>query len=363
MEEGQPFPRPAFAPDFDFDRSPFTVAWEITRACALACRHCRAETIPYRNPNELSMEEGLDLVDQVADLGARVLVITGGDPLMREDVFGFIARGSERGLYVALSPSATGRAKRVAIEQAKEAGARSIHVSLDGPSPEAHDGFRGVRGSYKRTLEIMRWASELGMSLQVGTTVGRWNLEDLQDIAAVVEENGASIWSLFFLVPTGRGRREDTLSAEEHEETYRWLHRYSRTAGVRVRTIAGQPYRRLAAQEAGGMRPGENGRGMEALGVSDGKGFCFVSHTGEVCPSGFLQLSAGNVRRTPLAEHYRSSKLFRELRQPSLLKGKCGYCPFNRICGGSRARAYAMTGDYLAADPTCAYDPRETVPA
>lgn len=290
MGRDRPFPRPAFAPDFDFDRAPFTVAWEITRACALACRHCRAEAIPHRNPRELSTEEGLRLVDRISELGTRVLVVTGGDPLMRDDVFEFIVRGAGRGLYVALSPSATGRAREAAIEKAKEAGARSIHVSLDGPTAEKHDGFRGVRGSYRRTLEIMRWAGGLGMSLQVGTTVGRWNLEDLPDIAAVVEENGASIWSVFFLVPTGRGRCEDTLSAEEHEEVYRWLHRYSRTAEVRVRTIAGQPYRRLAAQEAGEMRPGEGGRGMEALGVNDGKGFCFVSHTGEVYPSGFLQL-------------------------------------------------------------------------
>jgi AdoMet-dependent heme synthase len=363
--------------EIDFDQRPFTMAWEITRACALNCIHCRAEAQKRRHPQELSTEEGLNLIDQMVGMGRPILVITGGDPLMRKDVYQFIEYAVNSGLRVALSPSATKLVTRERLQQVHEAGIHMIHISLDGSTPEVHDAFRGFRGSYDRTIEISRDIRELGIPLQVGTTVSRYNLHDLPAIAQVVEGLGVTVWSVFFLVPTGRGRLEDMISPQEHEAVFNWLYNLSREMPFQVRTTAAQAYRRVVIQrtreaqglpmppEAGGMRweltgagyAFKEGRAPQEKGVNDGKGFCFIDHLGNVCPSGFLQVSAGNVRERSLAAIYRDSTLFRELRDVSLLKGKCGICEFKEVCGGSRARAYAVTGDYLAPDPSCPYIP------
>jgi radical SAM protein len=375
--------------EVDFEQTPFTVAWETTRACGLACIHCRAEAIPYRDPGELSTEEGYGLIDQVVDLGRPILVVTGGDPLMRPDVYDLLRYAVERELWVALSPSATGKLTVAALEKARAAGTHMLHLSLDGSTPETHDSFRGVRGSYARTVARLREGGELGFLLQVGTTVSRHNLHDLARIAERVEEVGADVWTVFFLVPTGRAQREQMLSAAEHEQVFQWLHQLSQRAPFHVRTIAAQHYRRVVLQAqqpqhapvanaAGAVngppgsadtprweytgtgfsaRLGMQHRAPKVRGVNDGNGFCFIGHTGDVYPSGFLQLKAGNVREQSLASIYRESPLFRALRTPALLKGKCGACEYRAVCGGSRARAYALTGDYLAPDPTCVYVP------
>lgn len=348
----------------DFDRAPFTVAWEITRACALRCFHCRAIAQPRRHPGELTTEEGFRLVDDIAESGAVVLVITGGDPLMRPDVAEFVAYARSRGLRVALSPSATRLVTREALARLQRVGMEMVHVSLDGATPETHDAFRGVRGSFARTAEVLRHVRELGIPLQVGTTVCRRNVDELAAIAEVVGEAGVQMWSVFFLVPTGRAQAADVLSADEHERVLEWLAEFAASAPFSVRTTAAPQYRRVllqrAARAGGPPAPGaarREGYPTAAWGVNDGKGFCFVDHLGNVCPSGFLQLPAGNVRERPLSRIYRESPLFRALRDPSQLKGKCGRCEFRTVCGGSRARAYALTGDPLAADPTCAYEP------
>ena len=355
---------------FDFDRSPFTVAWEVTRACALRCVHCRAVAQPRRHPAELTTEEGLRLVEQVADAGARVLVITGGDPFMRPDIEEFVRHGRELGLRVALSPSATGRVTRERMTRLAEAGVEAVHVSVDGSTAPVHDAFRGVRGSFARTERVLALVRSLGLSLQVGTTVCRRNVHDLAGIADLVRAAGAQVWSVFFLVPTGRAQVDDLLSAEEHEAVLTWLAEFAQSAPFYVRTTAAPQFRRVVLERAGAgatfggaairtgsayvRRPSDP---TAAIGVNDGKGFCFVDHLGNVCPSGFLQLAAGNVRQQPLAAIYRTSPLFRALRDPDRLGGKCGRCQYRAVCGGSRARAFALTGDYLAADPTCAYDP------
>ncbi len=357
-------------PPFDFDRSPFTVAWEVTRACALRCVHCRAAAQPRRHPDELTTEEGLRLVDQIAEAGARVLVITGGDPFMRPDVSAFVARGREAGLRVALSPSATGRVTPRALAALREAGMEMVHISLDGASEAVHDAFRGVRGSFALTMRVLEAVRALDIPLQIGTTVCRRNVHGLSAIAKAVERAGASVWSVFFLVPTGRAQAADVLSAEEHEAVLSWLADFAERAPFYVRTTAAPQFRRVVLQRTAGAgrapspairtgaayvrRPSDPSAGA---GVNDGKGFCFVDHLGNVCPSGFLQIPAGNVRERPLAEIYRETPLFRALRDPDRLGGKCGRCEFREICGGSRARAYALTGDYLAEDPTCAYEP------
>lgn len=378
------FPEAAGAPappaatryfDVDFAQTPFTIAWEMTRACALACVHCRAEALPRRDPRELTTEEGRRLIDQIVELGRPILVLTGGDPLMRRDLYDLAAYAIGRGLRVALSPSATRLVTRKALQRLKDLGISMLHLSLDGATAGVHDTFRGVAGSFERTREILHDVVDLGVPLQIGTTVSRHNLDTLPAIAAVVAAARATVWSVFFLVPTGRGQVADMISAADHERVLRWLHDHSRAAPYRVRTTAAPHYRRVVIQalrrERGGSRQGEpprweatgagyafrEGRAPQERGVNDGDGFCFVSHTGEVCPSGFLQLSAGNLRERSLVALYRTAPLFRALRDRTLLRGRCGRCAFRGVCGGSRARAYSLTGDYLAEDPSCAYQP------
>ena len=357
--------------EVDFNQTPFTVAWEVTRACAYACIHCRAEAQPKRDPRELTTEEGFRLIDELVDVGRPILIVTGGDPMMRPDLLDLIRYAAGRGLRVALSPTATKLVTLERLREARDAGVARIQMSLDGSRPEVQDAFRGRPGSFQRTLEILDDIRSAGISLQVGTTVSRYNVDDLDAIARVVGEYGTVMWSLFFLVPTGRGRREDMISPEEHERVFNWLYDLSKTAPFDVRTTAAQHYRRVVIQrrrqeatssETGLLVTGAgysfaDGLGQSNRGVNDGNGFAFISHTGDVCPSGFLPLPGGNVRDKPFAEIYRNSTLFRDLRDYSGLKGKCGVCDFRDVCGGSRARAYAVSGDYLESDPYCVYQP------
>jgi radical SAM protein len=369
-------PKPSYFA-VDFDRTPFTVAWEITRACALACVHCRAEAMPRRDPRELTTEQGFRLIDTLVEIGRPILIVTGGDPLMRRDVEDLVSYAVGQGLRVGLSPSATALVTHERLQRLQALGLSMIHISLDGSTAEVHDAFRGVHGSHQRTIEILADAQTLRIPIQVGTTVTRRNWRDLPAVAEMVARLGVRVWSVFFLVPTGRGRVDDMLDASEHEQVLQWLHTVSAVAPFAVRTTAAQHYRRIVIQKerlargepadgpatdvrwelTGAGYAFRGGRAPVEQGVNDGKGFCFVSHIGEVYPSGFLQLSAGNVRERSLVDIYRASPLFRELREPDLLKGRCGACSYRRVCGGSRARAFGLTGDYLAADPTCLYDP------
>jgi radical SAM protein len=376
-------PKPPVA-DVDFNLTPFTVAWEITRACALRCVHCRAEAQPKRDPRELTTEEGFRLIDQIAEIGGPILVLTGGDPMMRRDIFDFITYAAkDRGLRVALSPSATALVTRERLRRARDAGVTRTHISLDGATQESHDNFRQSPGSFQRTLEIMDDLRDLGMSLQIGTTVSRYSLHELDAIADIAARYGAVMLNFFFLVPTGRGTAEDMISPEAHERIFNWMYDLAKTAPFDVRTTAAQHYRRVVIQrrrqemaeaaargEKVAAGPGGSmhltgagysfagGLGQSTMkGVNDGNGFAFISHIGEVCPSGFLQIPAGSVRRQSFVEIYRHSPLFRELRDYTKLKGRCGACDFRDVCGGSRARAFAVTGDYMETEPYCIYVP------
>ena len=334
-------------PSLDLSQSPIVTIWEVTQACDLACLHCRASARPYRNPAELTTEEGLRLIDQAAELGTRLFVFTGGDPLKRPDLYRLIRHAAELGLHPSITPSATPLLTDEAIQAMAEAGADAVALSLDGDDAELHDSFRGWSGSFAQTIRAAAAVRRAGLRLQINTTVTRHNVHRLEAIAERVAELGAMRWSVFFLVPVGRGAALPVLSAEEHERVYEWLVEFEERAPFAVKATEAPAFRRVRMQR--GRRPG--------LPISDGRGFCFISHTGEVYPSGFLPVSAGNVRDAALSELYRNSPLFRALRDPSRLKGRCGVCPFRDVCGGSRARAYAMTGDYLAEEPTCAFDP------
>lgn len=346
----------------NYDQGPAVIFWETTRACALVCRHCRAEAQPKRHPLELTTQQGFALLDRMADFDNRpIVILTGGDVMMRRDVFDLISYGLETGLIVSLSPSATALVRPHRLRRAYEAGLSRISFSLDGARPQTHDAFRGVAGSFQRTQECISDAVDAGLSVQINTTVTRYSLPELEELKDIVEGLNVTLWDLFFLVPTGRALRQDMISPEEHEQVFNWMYDVSKTSSYGVRATLGQHYRRVAMQRRHG---GDGGAVSNTLSrrfhegtTNDGKGVCFISHTGEVQPSGFLPITAGNVRTAPLAELYRNAPIFKELRNPELLRGKCGACPFRAICGGCRARAYALTGDYLAAEPCCVYQP------
>ncbi|MHB1712225.1 MAG: radical SAM protein [Acidimicrobiales bacterium] len=330
----------------DFSRAPMTLAWEVTRACPLRCVHCRADAQHHRDARELSTEEGAILIDQAAAMGTRVFVLTGGDPLARPDIFDLIAHATSTGMYVGFSPSVTGRLRSGALERAVAAGTGTVHLSLDGATPATHDAFRGIGGHFERTRRAIDAACALGARLQIATTVSRRNIAELAAIARLLDGRVDS-WTLFFLVMTGRAQAADTLTAAQEEHALHWL--ASGEFSFTVRTVEAPQFRRVRAQLGLSVAPG----------VTDGNGFCFVSHVGGVQPSGFLPVTVGNVRDRPLRHWYRDHPVFRALRDPSQRGGTCGRCEFLAICGGSRARAWAATGDLLAADPTCAHVPSE----
>jgi radical SAM protein len=354
----------------DFDMSPFTIAWEVTRACAFACVHCRADAQHKRDPRELSTEEGYELIDRFKAFGNPILIFTGGDPMMRRDLFDLISYATEKGLRCSLTPTATALPTRERLQKAKDAGILRIALSLDAPSPEIHDDFRQVKGSWERTMNILRNAQAAGLSAQVNTTVTKHNVDLLPEMVRFVEEVGAVQWSLFFLVPTGRAQIEQMISAEEHERVFNWLYDLSTTSSFDIKATAAPMYRRVAierrkAEAAEGEAVTFQGAGFQyddglhrpVKGVNDGKGFLFVSHIGEIMPSGFLPLSVGTVREMDVVEAYRGHPVFKDLRDVTRLKGKCGICEYREICGGQRGRAYGVTGDYLEVDPACLYKP------
>ncbi len=360
--------------DANFDLAPFTIAWELTRACAFACKHCRAEAQPKRDPNELNTEEALRLVDQIREFGDPILVITGGDPMMRRDLYDILGYAVQKGLRTSLTPTTTRLVTRETLARVKDAGVRRVAVSLDGPTAAVHDAFRGFSGSFETAQRIIKTVADVGLSLQINTTVSRYNVGLLEEMAEVVGRSNVVQWSLFFLVPTGRANHADMISPEEHEQVFNWLYELGKPASFDIKSTAAPAYRRVVIQRqraaegpSAGKEPApalagagyryKDGLGRPAKGVNDGNGFCFISHKGDVCPSGFLPVSAGNVRDQSLVDIYRNAPLFRSLRDTSALKGRCGRCEFRDVCGGSRARAYATTNDPLAEDPSCVYQP------
>lgn len=357
----------------DFNERPFIAIWEVTQACDLACVHCRASAQPKRHPEELTTEEGKRLIDQVGTWKVPVFVLTGGDPIKRPDLFELITHARSVGVRVSLTPSATPLLTREVIFRLKEAGLARLAVSMDGASAATHDAFRGLSGSFARTLDAVRWANEASLPVQINTTFSRRNIGEIDSIVALVEELHIALWSVFFLVPTGRGKLNDLLSADEFESVFARLYELSLGASFDIKTTEAQHYRRyLLQQKVAARRAGigpaiahvsSDEIGRAPRGLNDGKGFVFISHKGEVFPSGFLPLSAGSIRERSLEDIYRESDLFRSLRDPSKLEGKCGACEFKAICGGSRARSYALTGSPFAAEPCCSYIPRGFDPA
>ena len=375
-------------PKYDLNERPFMIIWETTNACDLACRHCRAEAIPENDPLSLTFEEAKRLLEQVDSFGKPrpIFIFTGGDPFKRADLFELLAYGNELGLAMAVSPSGTPLLNEANLRRVKENGAKAISLSIDGSTPERHDDFRQVPGSFALTTNGWKTAQKVGLKLQLNTTVTRYNLDDLPEIFRLVLEYGAMTWSVFFLVPTGRGKAEDEVSPAEYEAVMHFL--YDCSKYISAKTTEGHHYKRVVLQrsildEKGlrvedyfdlhpvyfqlrselnkivaehGVQPKKTIH-RTPMHINAGNGFVFISRRGEVFPSGFMPVGVGNVREKSLVEIYRKAPLFNDLRDPSKYEGRCGLCEFVGVCGGSRSRAYAVTGNPLAEEPFCTYKP------
>jgi radical SAM protein len=365
-------------PRLDLDRRPILVFWETTRACLLACRHCRAEAVPSALPGQLTHRESLAFLETLTEFGRPypVLVLTGGDVLMRDDLVPLVRRARSLGLPVALAPSVTPRLKSDTLVELRALGVSVASVSLDGSRPASHDGLRGVAGHFEETLRAVELLRRHRYTVQVNTVVTRENVRELPDVAAIVARSGAAIWEVFFLVRTGRGGALAELDPEESEDVCHFLYDAS-CYGVVVRTVEAPFFRRVVTERREGSAPppgplyrwlaarlrellGEPSAESKAQtkGTRDGRGIVFVAHDGDVYPAGFLPLPLGNVRERSVAGIYRDHPLLRDIRA-ARFHGRCGVCEYRDLCGGSRSRAYAATGDPLGEDPACAYAPEQ----
>ncbi|MDO8944742.1 MAG: radical SAM protein [Desulfobacterales bacterium] len=341
-----------FGPGFDFNDHPFLVVWEMTRACALVCRHCRASAKVHRHPQELDGDEAFRFLDQVVRAKPGIFILTGGDPIQRPDLYDIVGYASGKGLRVALSPSATPQFLKADLKRLKDLGCMRISISMDGATRETHDKFRGVQGTWDYSMQALQNVREAGIEVQINSTLTRQNLGEFDGFVKLLDEIKPVLWSVFQLVPTGRGKSADMLNAYEMEELFVKLAHLSAKVPYDIKTTEGHHFRRVILQQLHDEKALQK---RAPIGINDGKGFVFVSHIGEIQPSGFLPLTGGNVRKDELIEVYRNSEIFRNLRNSNLLKGKCGVCEYRDICGGSRARSYALTGDYLGEEPLCAY--------
>jgi radical SAM protein len=366
----------------NFEQAPILLFWETTKACQLACKHCRAEAIAQAMPGQLSTAEGKQLIDELRAFTPRfpVIIFTGGDPFMRQDLFELAAHARAYGMPIGFAPSVTPLLTREMAVRMREAGSRTVSISLDGANPETLEGVRGIEDHFRRTEEAVRMLVDEGHTVQINTTVMRRNVEELADVAALLADWGAHIWEVFFLIRVGRGSELEELTPEENEDVVHFLYEASRY-GFIVRTVEAPFFRRVVAQrrDAGpdvdpiaafGLGPlyerltarlrlllGEPGASRaQSVGTRDGKGILFVAHDGDVYPAGFLPYRLGNVREDDIVELYRSHPLLKAIRATEF-SGRCGVCGFADACGGSRARAFATFGDALAEDPACAFRP------
>ena len=350
----------------DFDRAPLMCYFETTQACDLVCDHCRASAQTDAHPEQLDTAQAEALLEQIASFPRRpMLVLTGGDPLKRHDLFDLIGHALGIGLQAALTPSATPLATRDAFERVRDAGIRRLGISLDGADAPTHDSFRGWEGSFDRTLDMLANARDLGLAVQVNTSITKRNFDQIDRMAELLAEQGIAMWSVFFLIPVGRGVNEQRIQPEEYEIAFEKLWHHQQTKPYGVKTTEAPHYRRYVLENGGhplaapgGGRDSGRHRGHRApLGVGDGKGVMFIGHTGEIYPAGFLPALCGRFPQDSVVDVYQNHPTFKALRDPDQFGGNCGICEYRYVCGGSRARAYGVTGDFLATEPDCVYVP------
>jgi radical SAM protein len=366
-------------------KGPHIVAWESTVACNLACVHCRASAQTTPEPDELTTQEVCGLIDQLAEFSQPIFVISGGEPLMRPDIYDIAAYGTRRGLRVAVSPNGTLLTSE-AVGHLIDAGVKRISVSIDGSTAARHDAVRGVPGAFDAAMEGLARCRDARLGFQLNTTVMRQTREDLAAVRDLAVRIEAEAWHVFMLVPTGRGKIDDEVPPEEYEAILNEIYAMSRSSPIPIRVTCGPHFQRIVAQNrrserdqpnlvrpgnAGQSRPEGNGRRADhnrrhpghldrtTRGCLAGDGYCFISYRGDITPCGYFPVVAGNIRQQPFREIYQDSDLFRSLRDLDSYGGKCGVCEFLRVCGGCRARAYSLTGDYLAQEPYCVYQPRK----
>jgi radical SAM protein len=351
----------------DYAQTPMNVYWETTRACALACRHCRAEASPDAHPMQLTSEEGVALLRQIAAFGdpKPQLILTGGDPLARPDLFDLIGEAHKLGISISITPAATPKLTREMLVALKQHSVDGLGLSLDGSIAKNHDSIRGVAGTFDRTIQAIQWAQELEIPVQVNTLVAAETVDDLPAIYALLKTFKIARWSLFFLISLGRGKVLQPIAPEEGERLMTWIYDASRTAPFVIATTEAPSYRRVAleAMRSEGMNAEQikKSAAYRSFGIRDGHGIVFVSHVGEICPAGFLPLVAGNVRQDNIAEVYRNAPAFRALHDPTQFEDRCGVCQYHMVCGGSRSRAFEATGNILASDPFCKHEPKAAV--
>ncbi len=356
-------PAPLRLSGTSFHTSPLVVFYELTQACDLVCAHCRACAQPKRNPAELSPAAALALLDDLARFPVPPLVVlTGGDPMKRPDVYDVVTHGTRLGLSIAMTPSATPLVTKDALRRLADCGLQRLAVSIDGANAGSHDRMRGVPGSFARSLEILSDARACGLPLQVNTTVYRGNVDELADLADLLDGYALTLWSVFFLVPVGRAMADARISPQQYEEVFELLLRESRRRSYMIKTTEAPHYRRFVLQQRKLERREANGptdavvpAGM--MGTNDGNGVLFIGHTGLIQPSGFLPLPCGRFPDQSVVDVYQNDPLLRSLRDSDGFSGKCGVCEYRSLCGGSRARAFALNGDALSSDPDCIYEP------
>lgn len=345
---------------------PRVIAWEVTRSCNLACAHCRASALCGPYEGELSTAEAFTLVDQIAEMGSPILILTGGEPLLRADIWQIAERAMGAGLHVVMAPNGTLVTREVARKMA-EVGIRRISVSIDYPDATEHDAFRGVPGAFEGAVAGVKNAIAVGVEVQINSTITKMNVHHLPALLALAERIGAVSFHPFMLVPTGRGKEleEQELPPEEYERALNWMYDAQQSSALFFKPTDVPHYWRVMRQRAKQdgtkleVHPHAHG-GMNTLsrGCLAGVGFCFISHRGEVQPCGYFDVVAGDVRQMSFPDIWRTSPLFLTLRDLSQLKGKCGACEYRRVCGGCRARAYEVTGDFMAEEPYCVYVPK-----
>lgn len=339
------------------------VAWEVTRTCNLACIHCRAAALDRPYENELTTEESFKLLDEISSFASPIIILTGGEPLLRSDIFDIAAYGTGKGLRMTMAVNGTLLTPDVARKML-DSGIQRISVSLDGATADSHDAFRQVQGAFDGALKGIGNARQVGLDFQINTTITQQNLHELADIQKLVVSLGAVAHHIFLLVPMGRGKdlSQQGISAEQYEKTLHWFYEQKDHVSLQLKATCAPHYYRILRQRAK-----EDGRevsfqtfGLDAVtrGCLGGTGFVFVSHVGQVQPCGYLELDCGNVRKKPFREIWENSPIFNDLRNFKKYEGKCGKCEYVRVCGGCRARAYESTGNYLAPEPLCLYQPR-----
>ncbi|MGC8726497.1 MAG: TIGR04053 family radical SAM/SPASM domain-containing protein [Thermoplasmata archaeon] len=360
----------------DFNMKPILIFWETTKACDLACKHCRASAITNALPDEMNVDQSINFINQIKDFGPPypVLILTGGDIMKKNGLEIILQKTKELGIPVSMSPSATPLLNENAFEMMKRYGVKSLSLSLDGARAETHDWLRGIDGTYERTIRLSKEIISRGFTLQINTAVFRRNVYELPYILKILIDNRIKTWEVFFLIKTGRGIDREDLNADEYEDVNNFLEFASRY-GIVIRTVESPIFRRImferqSSEYNGGqiykslvektkeILGGPSGKVMgHTSNTRDGKGIIFVSHNGDVNPSGFLPLKLGNVKEKSIVEIYQNNEILRKLRDPSNFKGRCGACEYGDICGGSRSRAYSYYGDIFQEDPNCSYIP------